>query len=318
MKKLLLIFTLSLLFNSINAQTTIVFSGITWNVRSGGGGPGPNSWSDSPNSVWVDMQGQLHLKISKVGNTWYCSEVYAQKSFGYGEYRFYVASDVESFDPFTVVGLFTYETDTREIDIEFSRWGNPVNSDGWYTVQPIIPGNQQSFALNLAGNNSTHKFTWSGSSIMFQSYRGHSETLPSADSLINEWNYTGNYNPPVGNELLHINFWLMGGNAPTNQQDTELVIKAVFVPSANSINNPDVSKCMKIYPTIFSDLITIELPSPSEDCKISIFNEQGKEILKQKLTGIKTEMDLRNLPSGVFFVKLDQHNEVEVQKIIRK
>lgn len=200
MKKLYTLLFLCSIFQVINAQKTVQFSGITWNVRNGSGGPGPNYWSDSPDNIWIDADGQLHLKIRKVGNTWYCSEIYAQQSFGFGEYSFYVASNVESFDPEIVAGLFTYETDTREVDIEFSRWGNPANNDGWYTVQPVIAGNQQNFALNLVNDSSTHKFTWGSSNIYFQSYHGHYTTLPSTENLISEWNYTGNSIPPVGNE----------------------------------------------------------------------------------------------------------------------
>jgi hypothetical protein len=317
MIKLVVIFCLCLLSVFVKAQTTILFSGITWNVRSGGGGPGPNSWSNSPNSVWVDTEEQLHMKIRKEGNTWYCSEVYAQKSFGHGEYRFYVSSNVETYDPETVVGLFTYETDTREIDIEFSRWGNPANVDGWYTVQPVVAGNQQSFALNLAGDNSTHKFTWESSSIFYQSYHGHYTTLPSTDSLIKEWNYYGNYIPPVGNERLHINFWLFGGHVPTNQQDAELVIKAVFVPSANSVTDlPDINHS-KISPNPFSDIINIELPENSNDCFISISNPGGQEIFREFLTRNYSDIDLSKLASGLYFVKLVYNQHVEVIKIIK-
>ncbi|UCG15976.1 MAG: hypothetical protein JSV19_11850 [Phycisphaerales bacterium] len=42
---------------------TIDFAGLTWTVRSGYGGPGPNNWSDSTDSVWGDVQGRPHLKI---------------------------------------------------------------------------------------------------------------------------------------------------------------------------------------------------------------------------------------------------------------
>jgi len=302
----------------LNAQTTIQFSGLTWNVRNGSGGPGPNLWSDSPNSVWVDTEGQLHLKIRKVGSSWYCSEVYAQKSYGYGEYRFYVAGNVEKYDPEIVAGLFTYETDTREIDIEFSRWGNPSNVDGWFTVQPVVAGNQQSFAMNLMGDNSTHKFTWSSNSIFFQSYRGHSETLPSSDSLIKAWNYTGNYNPPTGNESLHINFWLFGGHVPVNQQEAELVIKAVSVPAITSKIEHPVQKGMKISPNPFSDILTIEIPEDVNDSVIYVLNSAGQQILELPLTGKQTSINFSQFPSGVYFIKLIDNKGVEVQRIVKK
>ncbi|MFA6401895.1 MAG: T9SS type A sorting domain-containing protein [Salinivirgaceae bacterium] len=219
----------------ILAQSTIEFSGISWNVRSGVGGPGPNNWSDNPKNVWVDSLGRLHLKITKEGNTWYCSEIYTQQSIGYGKYLFYLAENPLDYDPNIVVGLFTYESDTKEIDIEFSQWADTNSLNGWYTVQPppYNNSNQNSFSANLKKGNTTHKFNWSADSIHFQSYSGNYRLLPSPDSLINEWTYSGNSNPPAGNERLHINFWLFKGNMPQNQLDAELVVNAVFVPSGS-------------------------------------------------------------------------------------
>ena len=69
-------------------QTTIAFAGINWNIKSGNYGPGPNNWSDSPSSVWIDENGYLHLKIRKVGNKWLCAKIYAQQSLEHGKYRF--------------------------------------------------------------------------------------------------------------------------------------------------------------------------------------------------------------------------------------
>lgn len=319
MKKLYAsLFIIYFLVQIASSQTTIQFSGITWNVRNGNGGPGPNSWSDSPNNVWVDAEGQLHLKIRKEASTWYCSEVYAQQSFGYGEYRFYVASNVENYDPEMVAGLFTYETDTREIDIEFSRWGNAAWPVGWYTVQPVIAGNQQNFVLNLQNNISTHKFIWNSSNIYFQSYKGYDAILPNSDSLIKEWNYTGSSNPPVGSERLHINFWLFGGHAPVNQQESELVIKAVSVPGVTSVNETAVSKGMKILPNPFSDKFTIETPEQVNDGEIFVSDIAGQVILKQAITERRSVIEPSNLPSGIYFVKLIHNKEVEVQKIIKE
>jgi hypothetical protein len=317
MKKLYVLILLCFLVQMVSGQTIIQFSGISWNVRSGSGGPGPNLWSGSPNSVWVDAQGQLHLKIIKVGNAWYCSEVYTQQSFGHGEYRFYVAGNVNNYDPEIVVGLFTYETDTREIDIEFARWGDTANVAGWYTIQPVVPGNQHSFPLNLHSSLTTHKFNWQADSINFQSYYGHSPTLPDADSLIQEWTYQGNYIPPVGNERLHINFWLFGGHSPVNQQEAELVIKAVSVPSSNSVSSNAVKKRIKVSPNPVIDYLTIELPEESKDCAFSAFNSAGEMVMSMTLSGNKTRINISNLPAGLYFIRLCDNHGIECCKIIK-
>lgn len=211
---------------SESVQNTIEFSGVTWNVRSGQGGPGPNNWSNSVKSIWVDDSGNLHLRIREIGGKWYATEIYFQQSLGYSEYTFYVSSNVDDYDPNVVVGLFTYASDTEEIDIEFSKWGDPENYAGWYVVQPSTPSSRNDFDVSAAGNLSMHRFNWSNTGILFQSYSGHQV---SQNSLIHEWNYTGKNNPNPGNEKVHINFWLMDGNPPSNNQEVEVIIKAVAI-----------------------------------------------------------------------------------------
>ena len=203
----------------------IQWSGYTWNVKSGTGlGPGPNDWLASSSSVWVDGEDNLHLKIRKIGSKWYCASINAKPSLGYGDYTFQVSSNVENMDKNIVLGLFTYETDTREIDIEFSRWGDPLSVAGWYNVQPSSLSSSHSFALNLPDQYSAHKFQWSPSKIYFQSYFGQSLYLSAKDHLINEWTYTGSQIPPAGNERVVLNLWLFKGVPPSDLKETEVVI----------------------------------------------------------------------------------------------
>jgi hypothetical protein len=208
--------------------TTIEFSGITWDVKSGSSlAPGPNNWTSNSKYVFVDPDGYLHLPIKYIAGKWYCSELISQKSFGYGEYKVVLGTNVETLDKNIIVGIFTYETDKREIDIEFSRWGNPSNVAGWYTVQPVNSSSQRSFSLNLNSVFSTHKFVWTNNNIAFDSFQGDNDLLPSTS--IENWVYTGIQNPPAGNERFHLNFWLFQGKAPTNGLDAELIVKSVSI-----------------------------------------------------------------------------------------
>lgn len=210
---------------------TIEFSGITWYVKTGNGrGPGPNNWSENPSNVWVDADKRLHLTIKKVNGVWYSTEINTLTGFGYGEYKLYLASNVNKYDMNTVVGFFTYENDNREIDIEFARWGSPTYGPGSYTVQSAVVGKKastHSFPLTnfMDGISTTHKFIWTKDNINFQSFLGHDEAV----SPFQNWNYKGINNPPAGAEKFHINFWLFQGLAPTNSADVELVIDSITI-----------------------------------------------------------------------------------------
>ncbi len=235
---LLLFFTIK----NMQAQRYITFSGIKWLVKDSRvvpKGPGNNWWSDDAESVWVDEEGALHLRIRNIGGKWFSAEVISQETFGYGSYTFFLASNIERYDPNIVVGLFAYEDDKNEIDIEFSQWGNPDDVYGGYTVQPepYTTENQYRFPLNLNGLYSTHKFTWKPKRIRFESFHDHFEQIPSNDYLIQKWTYTGAKIPREGHVHLHINFWLfskdIGTNpAPQNHKEAELIVKAVRTPYA--------------------------------------------------------------------------------------
>ena len=73
------------------------FSGYKWRVKQAPDcklSPGPNYFSALPSDVWVDDKG-LHLRIRKVLDKWYSSEVILQQSLGYGTYIFHTNSRVD-------------------------------------------------------------------------------------------------------------------------------------------------------------------------------------------------------------------------------
>jgi len=218
--------------------STIQFSGREWDVKASGDslmGPGPNYFSNSSSDVWVDSNGELHLNISYRDGRWYSSEIISKEILGYGTYTFTLGSRVDQLDPNIVVGLFTWDTDApeyeyREIDIEFSRWGDPDYFNSSYTVQPYTTaGNTYPWETTLLGTDSTHSFSWYPDHVDFASYQGDPAEQP-----IKNWTYSGTDVPPAGTAAdganARINFWLFGG-APSDGQEAELIVKSFeFTP----------------------------------------------------------------------------------------
>lgn len=214
---------------------TVDFSGFTWQVRNRTGNPGGNRWSDSPESVWVDEHGSLHLKIRKENGNWLCSEIFTQLNAGYGEYRFYVTGNLLDIDKNMVLGLFIYQDDKHEIDIEFSKWGKEdERNTGIFVTQPgSVKGNSKSFYVGSDSLKSTHSFIWKPKSIEYKSWDGHAENFQEK-TLFERWTYEGKHIPKPGDEKLMINFWLFRGHPPTDETEKEVVINAVqFIPLQN-------------------------------------------------------------------------------------
>jgi hypothetical protein len=203
---------------------TIQFAGRTWYVKEGIGlGPGNNNWSDDPQSVWVDDEGKLHLRIRKIDGRWYSAQVNAVDYTGYGLHRFFVETPLDNFDEDVVVGLFLYRDDDHELDIEISRQGQPPGANAKYAVQPYFhEGNRESFTLEWDGPT-THEIEWFPGVVRFASIResGH---------VIHQWSYRGDDIPDERHRLrIQINLWL-AADTPAREREVELVISDLEVP----------------------------------------------------------------------------------------
>jgi hypothetical protein len=212
-------------------QRTLQFSGYTWGVKASPlpVGPGPNKFSDLDSDIFVDSNGRLHLKIVQREGEWYCSEIVHTHSLGYGTYTFVLTSAVDQLDPNVVLGLFTWDDlapqyNYREIDIEFSRWGNPKALNSQYVIQPYTQtGNLHRFATRLQGRHSTHLFEWHKDGVRFHSFQG---SPANPGNQIDKWTYLGTDNPPPGDENIRLNLWLMNGTPPTGGKEVEVVVES--------------------------------------------------------------------------------------------
>jgi hypothetical protein len=313
---------------------TIWFAGVEWNVKNGGPmGPGPNYWSDSESSVWLDEQNRLHMTIRKSGNTWYCSEIYTIQFTTYGEHRFLVEGYIDRMDKNIVLGLFTYANDNAEIDIEYSKWGDASNSNvGSFTIQPYDrPGNNHPFASPLSSPHSTHHFDWQPSSITFASMYGHHYGEPPAPAdYIEQWTYTGADNPAASENLrTHINFWLMSGRAPTDLSILEVIITDVAQP----LNSSSIDYKTRIgiaagfhlnqnYPNPFNSGTTISylLRAPG-DVELAIYNLSGQNIATVINTTQSPGKHIINweagsLPSGLYLCRLKSGGKQQFIKML--
>ncbi len=241
----------------------ISFSGYEWYIKSTtqAVGPGPNIFSGSEENIWVDSLGYLHLKITKNGNEWHCSEVISTAEMKYGTYVWTVAGDLTTFNEKAVLGLFSWNSHSfqtqanSEVDIEFSRWGEINDSTLLtYSNQPVwfsITGPYQersikpSMEVSTLKESTTHAFVWTSSNISWYSYKG--DQYPGVE-LIASWEFD-NGNPPrrkyegtgVSDEIIipapedstnaRMNLWLLNGEPPADESETEVVIKSFeYIP----------------------------------------------------------------------------------------
>ncbi len=273
-------------------MTTIQWSGYQWNVKVGSRlGPGPNNWSDSTENVYIDNQGNLHLKITYSGNEWYCSEITSVDFFGYGIFNFKV-SPMAYLDTNVVLGMFTYADECHEIDIEYSKWGNPLNStNAGFTIQPqnaccaklpcsptyINDVNTHRFNVQL-NQESTNSFLWSPNTINFKNTIGNLMP-PSIQWSIPPNVYIPEYSTIIPTNV-HINLWLYQGNPPQSNLSQEIVISSFqFLPLTydciEGICQPAFNGNFT-EPTCNNTCVPLPTQPPSSICSPSYVNIMGK------------------------------------------
>ncbi len=239
------------------------FSGYNWKIKSSTTtvGPGPNIFSASSNNVWLDANNMLHLKITKNGTQWRCSEVISTKEFSYGTYIFTTASDLTTLNPNAILGLFTciyyylQKYANSYVFFVFSRWGNANDSLlTTYSVQPVWFSNPSPYIertrrpimqVRKLKSTCTHVFKWTPDLITWESYEG--AAYPGTN-LLSSWSYDKNKRTrqkiegnrtsdpivipsPADSTNVRFNLWLLNGQAPATSAESEVVIKSFrFIP----------------------------------------------------------------------------------------
>ncbi|XP_055347749.1 trinucleotide repeat-containing gene 6A protein-like [Paramacrobiotus metropolitanus] len=114
------------------------FAGYNWIVKHTDHGL---ELCDSRN-VWVDVDGQLHLRLAAYGGKWRGASVCSEDCFGFGDYTFGVLGHLDALDPhvaFEICSfLDTYGVNAESVQVLFSRRGDADELPGEYVVQPSL------------------------------------------------------------------------------------------------------------------------------------------------------------------------------------
>jgi hypothetical protein len=204
---------------------TLKFSGYDWRVRNAPSNRGDTINIYNPANAWTDGNGALHLRITKQSGNWTCAEVTLTRSLGYGTYSF-VVRDTSHLEPPVVFAMFTWDyagddQNSREMDIEISRWGDPASKNAQYEIQPFyVPANVARFTA--PDGVLTHSFHWEPGRVIFRTVRGH--ITDSRSEIISEHVFTSGV-PSPGVESVRMALYLYGKADNPVQNDTEVVIE---------------------------------------------------------------------------------------------
>lgn len=205
---------------------TVDFSGYQWERRKAASDRGGSKNLYEPSNAWTDKKGFMHLRISRHGNTWTSADVSLVRSLGYGSYRF-VVQDVSRLEPSAVFSVFTWDDagPPREVDIEFSRWGENISKNMQYVIQPYyVPANVVRFVA--PGGVLTHSFLWEPGRISFKTVRGSGTNA----NVVASHTFTSGV-PTPGAESVHMNLYVYDSKSNPLRKESEVIIeKFEFLP----------------------------------------------------------------------------------------
>ncbi len=78
------------------------------------------------------------------------------------------------------------------------------------------------------------------------------------------------------------------------------------------------NKYIRFYPNPVKDKFTIESSTITGESQVSIYNVSGQKLTEQKITGDKCEIDISNLPAGIYIIKLINQEKIITGKITKK
>ncbi len=210
------------------ARQTIRFQGYEWEVRTIPGNYAAKSNPYSATNVSIDSGGALHLRLTRSGNAWTCAELHSTRTLGYGTYRIGVRN-IAQLEPAAMFSLFTLSegaaaTEHGGMDIHFTRWGDPVNKNAEFVVQPyFVPANVYRF--ELPPGHITAEWNWSPEAARFAMQTG-----PSAARLFNDWTFTSGV-PSADGTQFYINLCAYGYAKIKPEHEAEVVVdRFEFLP----------------------------------------------------------------------------------------
>ncbi len=116
----------------------------------------------------------------------------------------------------------------------------------------------------------------------------------------------------------------LSNNKALSYVGSDLKIDNVFFKSeeiATGLNDLSRDYGMNFYPNPTSGNLSIELPSDnagSYGSSIEIYNLTGKPIYQLKNISGKSDIDLSNLPTGLYILKICDGNTVRTAKIMKR
>ena len=110
--------------------------------------------------------------------------------------------------------------------------------------------------------------------------------------------------------------WALGSSTNTAQQHAGSNRGATVIGVTLGISEAKRLD-FTMFPNPSEDEVNIQLPSGTDNAKVSLFDYTGRLILSKEVTAFDQKMNVANLSTGIYMIRVEADNKVGAQRLIK-
>jgi photosystem II stability/assembly factor-like uncharacterized protein len=238
---------------------------------------------------------------------------------------FYIYRETEVTNVYTKIGAVPYENHSIFVDknsnpsIQSNKYKISIYDNCNYETALSLPHKTMHLSINQ-GTGNTWNLIWERyEGIEVSTYRIYRGLDPKNLTLIgtspaSNTQYS-DFTAPAG--YVYYQIEIISATECNPYKSAISIRSNIATNNPLSVENVSVPD-FKIYPNPATDHLIVETNDYASERTIQILNLNGQELVKQKVHTKKIQIDISDLPVGIYFVKLTDDKATKVRKIIKK
>lgn len=146
---------------------------------------------------------------------------------------------------------------------------------------------------------------------------GQTATLTASGANTYTWNTSATGSAIAVSPSVTTTYTVTGTNGSGCSNSATMTQSVSLCTALNALSESENSN-FKIYPNPFLDEIVVSISDLKNDVKLSIFNSLGQLVYQTKVTKTNSVINLKELPSGLYFVRTEVLGQEKVLKLIKE
>lgn len=189
---------------------------------------------------------------------------------------------------------------------------------------------QQWKAVGGGTNFQAHRITSTNEQIVVAGPFDRAGSIGVWDNAFWDGNKWCSFEHPMSRELTSVAFYdghfvFAGINESSTRDTIDRVFKLDTAGATPTCGAPEkvsdqdnIKKSLKVYPNPFTENISVAVSSDVHAFNISVYNARGRLMKFFDVVGNSTKVYMEDLPNGLYMLRVEYDNEMEIRKIIKQ